>query len=339
MVQLPNATDSTQSPVSRRHVESPHLWTAAIAGSVGAHLLLLAFTIPLMMRVAAPQSGSEPVPIELVDLTATNASVTGTAQSPDTATTVVPNATQGSPDPSLSTAPTESITPTDSASVLPNPTTESPPSPSTEGDRRGTAEDNSPQTSSPPSSSDSADPSNSADSSNPDSSPGANQDNSTPSRQTTPTQPPGNAGNSQPTSGGGSEGSDLPGVSISQNPAPASFVANITTSPLPIGQARDIPDQIAEPMTQSQEFISDPAQSECIITPEVTRYFGETVSIEVVIDNQGQVEQTFPQELSGESQEYTAFAECLVKRWDFKPAISGGEAVYSNLIVSITISP
>ncbi|MBD2460778.1 hypothetical protein H6G89_06945 [Oscillatoria sp. FACHB-1407] len=342
MVQLPDATDSIQPTTSRRHIESPHLWTAAIAGSIGAHLLLLAFTVPLVAKVDSSQSSTANVPVELIDLDATGANSGNAAETPNTTAIATPNTTQSSPD---SSSPPESTFPSNSTSVLPDTPTESPQD--SRNTPQSTVDDGSQRT---PSGSSSPQPNNSTTGDSPQGNPQenqgnpqenqGNQSNTAPSEQTTPTQPPGNSGTSQPSGGTVGEGSDLPGVSISQNPVPASFVASVTASSIPASEnPRDLPDQNAAPLTQSQEFLSDPAQSACIITPEVTRYFGETVSMQVVIDDQGQVAETVVRTPLIESQEYTDLAQCLVKTWQFKPAMSGGQPIYSdNLIVSITIS-
>lgn len=354
MVQLPKATDFAQPPLTRRHVESPQLWTVAIAGSVGAHLLLLAFTVPLVVKVATPQSSSAPVPIELVELASTGASASGTAQSTDPSAIAIPNTTPlSSPTQSSNpTSPTESPSSTDSASILPDNSDTS--QQSSRDDNQGTGDNNSSRNQPPVESGEPSNNSSSQDAQDTQNSQGNqgsqddsggrssqdSQDSTTSPGQPNPNQPPTNTDGNQSNPDSSGENPTLPGVNISQNAVPASITATVTYAEVPLSEnPRDIPDQIPAPLVQSQEFVSDPTQSLCTITPETIRYLGETVSMQVEVDDQGNVVQTFLRDPMPASQEYGDLAQCLIKTWEFQPAISGGQAIASDhVIVSITIS-
>lgn len=125
-------------------------------------------------------------------------------------------------------------------------------------------------------------------------------------------------------------------VVTNQVTIPSHLVASITSSPAPEGNEAAL-DAAAEPKTEVQTFSSNPANSPCLVTPEAVRFLGKTVAMQVVTDKTGQVIQTRTQE-SSQNPAYDALATCLVKNWEFEPAIARGEPVENDgLVVRITI--
>ncbi|HEY9747420.1 MAG TPA: hypothetical protein V6C63_01865 [Allocoleopsis sp.] len=132
-------------------------------------------------------------------------------------------------------------------------------------------------------------------------------------------------------------------VPVSQEATPAQFQASVSASaPSGVG---DIPDRLATPQFTSQAFFSDAtAAFGCSLDPESVRYFGQSVTLRIAIDDQGQVlgDDTVIQEPSG-SNAYDQLARCVISNWKFNPAVGRKDdaeiPVFSNLDVQVTISP
>lgn len=117
---------------------------------------------------------------------------------------------------------------------------------------------------------------------------------------------------------------------------PSQLTASLTTSSLPTKDTKLL-DEVAEPTTEVQTFSANSTVSPCPVTPEVVQFLGETVAMQVATDESGNVVQTVTREPS-QSPAYDDLATCLVKNWEFTPAIAQGEPVANDgLVVRITI--
>lgn len=138
-------------------------------------------------------------------------------------------------------------------------------------------------------------------------------------------------------------GEPIAQVPVSQEATPAQFQASLSVSaPTGVG---DIPDRLAIPEGTSQSFFSDAASAfGCFLDPESVRYFGQSVTLRIAIDDKGQVvsDATVIQEPSGSSA-YDQLARCVISTWKFSPASNRQNEVdvpvFSNLDVKVTISP
>jgi TonB family protein len=115
---------------------------------------------------------------------------------------------------------------------------------------------------------------------------------------------------------------------------PAQLTASLTTDAAPLETSESLPDQTAQPKTEVKRISR---RSPCRVTPEVVKFLGKTVALQVATDETGQVVDTVTQE-SSENLAYDRLAVCLVENWEFKPAIAQGQAVANDgLVVRITI--
>lgn len=130
---------------------------------------------------------------------------------------------------------------------------------------------------------------------------------------------------------------DLAQVETSRLAVPALLTAQITATPLPAEQPEATPDTTARPKEESQTFSADPTTSLCAITPEAVQYLGSTITVQVVTNETGQVTEAIVQEPSP-SPAFDELATCMVKQWQFEPAIKEGQPVPSNVVVAIRIS-
>lgn len=113
---------------------------------------------------------------------------------------------------------------------------------------------------------------------------------------------------------------------------PSHFTASLTATALPSDGV--MPDEAAQPATDVKRVSRT---FPCRVTPEVMQFLGKTVALQVETDATGQVINTTTQE-SSQSPAYDQLAVCLVKTWEFRPAIARGEAVANDgLVVRITI--
>ncbi|NJO80169.1 MAG: hypothetical protein HC827_17745 [Cyanobacteria bacterium RM1_2_2] len=131
------------------------------------------------------------------------------------------------------------------------------------------------------------------------------------------------------------EAVEQPETVTAQVPIPSELTASLTTAPL---ETSDPPlDEAAYPKQEVQTFAANSVGSPCVMSPEAVPFLGETVAMEVMTDEAGQVVETVTQE-SSQSTAYDALAVCLVKNWDFEPAIAQGEPIATDgLVVWITI--
>jgi TonB family protein len=105
----------------------------------------------------------------------------------------------------------------------------------------------------------------------------------------------------------------------------------------PAPDAIELPDTIARPRQDSETFAADPRRSPCLITPEVLPYLGETVAVQVTTNEAGQATDASVRQ-SSRSPVYDDLAVCMVKQWQFEPAIDQGTPVPSSaLVVAVRI--
>ncbi len=114
---------------------------------------------------------------------------------------------------------------------------------------------------------------------------------------------------------------------------PSHFTASLTATALP-SETSPTPDETAQPAIEVKRVSRT---FPCRVTPEVMQFLGKTVALQVATDASGQVINTATQE-SSDSLAYDQLATCLVKTWEFRPAIAQGRAVANDgLVVRITI--
>lgn len=123
---------------------------------------------------------------------------------------------------------------------------------------------------------------------------------------------------SQPQSG-------LQTTSTAQTQVPSHLTANLTTSTLPpLGR----PEQPIQPQVSVRRFMTNSQLPPCAVTPEVLYFLGKTVAMRVATDTAGQVVQMVTEE-SSQNLAYDDLATCLVRNWDFKPAVAKNQAPVS----------
>lgn len=125
------------------------------------------------------------------------------------------------------------------------------------------------------------------------------------------------------------------GTVTEQIAVPSELTASLTTA---LPEASDPPlDEAAYPKQEVQTFAANSTSSPCMMSPEAVPFLGKTVAMQVMTDESGQVVDTVTQE-SSQSTAYDELATCLVKNWDFEPAIAQGQPVATDgLVVRITI--
>lgn len=107
----------------------------------------------------------------------------------------------------------------------------------------------------------------------------------------------------------------------------------------------EIPDEPAQPKETTQSIETSAIAGECLLKPEATNFYTQTVKLRLAISEQGQViGQPLVVQSSG-SEAYDELARCVIKRWDFIPAYNIQEGnnsknfVASNLDVPVRIDP
>lgn len=117
---------------------------------------------------------------------------------------------------------------------------------------------------------------------------------------------------------------------------PSQLTASLTATPLP-PESSQVLDEVAQPTSEVQTFSARSATAPCPVAPEAVPFLGKTVAMQVITDEKGKVIRTITQE-SSQSFAYDQLATCLVKNWDFEPAIARGQPVTDDgLVVRITI--
>lgn len=117
---------------------------------------------------------------------------------------------------------------------------------------------------------------------------------------------------------------------------PSQLTASLTATPLP-PESSQVLDEVAQPTSEVQTFSARSATAPCPVAPEAVPFLGKTVAMQVITDEKGKVIRTITQE-SSQSFAYDQLATCLVKNWDFEPAIARGQPVSDDgLVVRITI--
>lgn len=130
---------------------------------------------------------------------------------------------------------------------------------------------------------------------------------------------------------------------VESEATPAGFTASIVNVSSPT-DVPDVPAYPAQPKASSEQFLADAASSACLLTPDSANYFGQSVALRITVDDQGRVleDATQVRQPSG-SGDYDQLAICVINGWQFSPAFnrtdSGDSPVFSNLDVSLTISP
>lgn len=116
---------------------------------------------------------------------------------------------------------------------------------------------------------------------------------------------------------------------------PSELTASLTAT---LPETDDLPlDEAAYPKQEVQTFAANSSSSPCVMSPEAVPFLGKTVEMEVMTDELGQVVDTVTQE-SSQNPAYDELATCLVKNWEFEPAIARGQPVATDgLVVRITI--
>jgi len=320
-----------------RHQDPPRLWRNIVAGSVGMHLLLL-LALPSILQPVDSQSQAgmqAPTPIELIDLA--QVGINSQAAGEGAAATDAPNPDAPNPEASAAnvpataqstqTAPPSAVAPTALVGDRPDPPSAAPNPPSL------------PSSNPPP------DPTNPENPGLPPpvvGTPLPDAPNPYPGDVAREGSSPGEglAGAGNPDASGSTPGAGLSEISINSQPSPTSLnVSVVSISQLPPNETADTPDQSAVLLTNSFTVIADPTQSgDCELPPESVNFFGETVAMQVIVEQNGRVSEA-PIRRSSGSTEYDNLASCLVKQnLRFTPASSsGGVILRSNLVVSITV--
>jgi len=116
-------------------------------------------------------------------------------------------------------------------------------------------------------------------------------------------------------------------------PKPTLYAARVSVGALSL---RDVAEQGAKPKTIRQEFTANGAT--CPTASASGSHFGQPVGLMVTVDDRGRVVagDTVVQEPVDRG-EYDRLALCLVNAWEFEPASNGGSAVWSNVLVRVTV--
>jgi hypothetical protein len=116
---------------------------------------------------------------------------------------------------------------------------------------------------------------------------------------------------------------------------PSELTASLTTTTTETSDSSL--DEVAVPKQEVQTFAANSTNSPCTVSPEAVPFLGKTVEMQVMTDESGQVVDTVTQE-SSQSIAYDELATCLVKNWEFEPAIAQGQPISTDgLVVRITI--
>lgn len=326
---------------------SPSFWVGVGVGSVALHgvagWMLWSRTSSLQ---SPPQSA--PIPIEMIELgTLDNESASAIAPpSVPSQEDAASRSEAGNPEVGPSsdrpdpTSPAAEIDPTDSTDPTdPTPTPDS--EPETTEDR--SAEEGSEESSADPDPSD-PDPSNS-DPPPPDS-PGQVPDDQAPGTVTPQGTLPGVPSSSTPGQGSESDSSGLPGTVVSPTLTPQRYQVVVRRLELRPESDR-LYEQLPILQTYDPEFLADPRTPSCPLTPAVSRFFdhdrvGIGVGVRVAIDRQGQITGLRADETASlvADPEYLEFLGCLMRSWQFTPAIVAGQPTETDdLIIEVQILP
>lgn len=142
------------------------------------------------------------------------------------------------------------------------------------------------------------------------------------------------------------QNTQLDQVGAQQKAEPVKLVASLQVAAVPPEEAETpLPDVIAQPKNtvdgiSSYTFAADPTISPCVPDAEAAESIGSgaSVDLQVSTDAQGQVLDTALRQ-SSQNPGYDRLAICLVKNWEYEPAIAQGQPVPSKaLIVRATIN-
>lgn len=354
--------------------DSPMLWLSVLAGSLAMHLIVLLIGRWYFSQSASAPARGNPAAIEFVEIDP-NAVLPSRSVAPSKSASTAPlpkspasaNSPQPAPPPQsqLAQAPPlpENPAPDASSQIQAPPTSRPSPQPEATSQSRPERTPNPARPAPPkqgepvqpspaPPASDRQPPNSSpteTPSPSPDSSPGSGNPGSSPSPESgnpgspgspLPTPPvPGSPGNPAPDSGDPVTGR----VPVDSNlEGAASFAVTVSNATLG-ADVPDRPDRLAQPTTLTQVIESSAIAGECLLTPEATNFYTQTVTLRLTINDQGKVEGTPLVLNSGSgSSDYDALAQCAIKRWEFKPAYNvtadgKQNPVMSNLDLSVRI--
>lgn len=120
---------------------------------------------------------------------------------------------------------------------------------------------------------------------------------------------------------------------------PTQFTAELQeVSPLPPEQLQDIPEVYPEPLERAQTVVADPLDARyCQVLPESVEAFGRTVTLRLIIESDGTVQNTIVRSSSG-SPDYDELARCIVQNyWTFQPATTEGIPVASDSLTATIV--
>lgn len=133
----------------------------------------------------------------------------------------------------------------------------------------------------------------------------------------------------------GNSALNLPQVTVAEAVNPVEITASVSI------QANASSETPSAEQSDRQTFTYDPtgasglAIATCPFVPDVSRFAGETVTLQVQLDEGGIVQAAEVYKSSTTSAAYEAFATCLVENWDFSRL--PGADMSNVLFVSITI--
>jgi hypothetical protein len=316
-----------------RSPSSVSFWAAMMAGSVIVHLLLWVYLQPLFTAERSPSRTAAFTPIEWVELDYPSGSTAVpsdrfTALPPQSATPAAPSSPNVSPSANLNTDRTR--TPAESTQAAAPTETDL----EIETTELNTAADAvtepepEPELELEPEQSAAALP------------PIASPTESLPPVPTVPTVATEPTAELPPESG--EDDPDLPIAETDPNPEPQRYrisVSRVEERPVTVeGDRRDAYDEPPALRRYADYYLDDPLDSDCTITPDVQRSLGESVSLRVLINREGDAIAVTPVDDYRVSQAYLELAQCIVQTWDFEPAYTAGQPVDSDaLIVELDI--
>jgi hypothetical protein len=101
---------------------------------------------------------------------------------------------------------------------------------------------------------------------------------------------------------------------------------------------RHLYDQPPQLIDYAREFIDDPTQTTCEITPAIRASLGDRVQLQVSLTAEGEVDQVRSLNVPPIAPDYDRFLDCLLRTWDFSPAERAGQPVASDaLIVELSL--
>jgi len=329
------STISFQRSPKQRPAESPRFWITLLAGSLLVNLVAaLAFQATLQ-QLKPLNLAFAPIAVEFV--APAGKQTTSTPASPKPQTTFAPKAAAApaaqTPPPSQAPLPGTSAT---SAIAVPPATTVAPPATEPEAEPTDELADDPPKTkrSAPTQPATESSAPETEQRPNPEPTPPANTQAS--GTAPTPPMPPTTPLETGPVQ----SGRLLPGVPvvpdpernqvaedpirptrpqvISQNPVPAKFFATLTIAAVP-----PTPDPVEAPVLQDEPtktFLSQ--ASHCTLHPDALHSFGQPVVLQIEINPKGQVVAPVQVRSSSQNDRYDQLAQCVVREWQFKPAMT-----------------